>query len=555
MMGKFLKKIKLDEMYMTMEYIIVIYVVLITVVNLLNTVGILQFYSWFMKPTFFGSSQLVLLLLQYVLILANRKNKILEKIRPYIMGIMAAGIISACKLPLCLMLLTIIGYFLITGFQKRYSVQEAACMILVTCVGMEVYSIVMLLQENGIGNSIGNFLESVGPDVLFVLAAVVYGIVVKEPSEEEAASGTKEAIEEEIPDLTVESEVMQKKLEAIEQDIDIADLESIEGITEVSNKKSKSKKTSKKKSKGKKKSARTAKIVRRFVDLWRWLSGNSRKVARYGGCALCVLSVGSLLYYAISVGIGTRKIEISEEEVYILEHYEDPSLVLTATETDSPNVYSVSFEKYEGGNNQKVCFREVGDNIYQIMFLEPGYVLEVDEQNELHAVPMDDLSAQWWTKEINEGEQKLGRFLSVQGSPLCYGSLPENKEVSTVSVRKDSGGNEQFIMERTIGDAFATRMVFKHYEEFMPTLLIESVLALLGRGAWLFFVMMVLIVFGIVYLRRIVGDKLAALYGFLFIYMFAYESISTIMLLGVTFCIQCYYAYTYKRARRQKSDR
>ena len=525
---KSLKKIEAGEVYMTIEYIIVIYTIAATVFNLLNMAGVMHFYSWIMKPTFFGSGLLVLLLLQYGLIHANRKNKILEKIRPYIMGVIVAGIVSSCRLPLCYVLLLVLGYFVFSGFQKKYSMQEAALMMLAACVGIEIYSVMGLLQENTFDNSVGIFLRSVGPDVLFVLAAIMYGVITKSLSKEE--TGETES----------EREAAGNAETALETDADKEDQDITMDSAEENEQKLCDKKMSDK----------VNKALEKLKEVFGRIPVAPGVLVRYGGGALCAVAAGLFLYYAIAVGISVRKIGVSEEEVYLLEHCEDDSLVLTVTESENLPVYNVSFEKYEGRNNQKVFFREIGENIYQIVFLESGCALEVNEEYGLCATPAKESAFQWWVKEDYKEEPKLVRFLDVYGIPLYYSILSESKEGVTVSVGNDSGGYELFVMEKTIWDEHATRMAVSHYEEFMPTILLETVIALFGRWTWIIFVLMVVAGFLIVYLRRIIGDKLAALYEVLFLYMLAYESVSAIVLLYVTFGIQCYYAYTYKKQKR-----
>lgn len=551
---KGLKSLKMDIVYMAIEYFITIYAVLVTIINLLNMSGVTEFYSWFMKPTFAGASQLILILLQYGLITANRKNKILEKIRPYFMGIMAAGIVSAGRLPLCLLLLLMTGYFLTSGFQKRYQEAEAALVLLVASVGIEVYSIVALLQDSTAAGLAGGFLESVGPDVLFVLAAVLYGLAVKDPSEEaflEEAEGQDRNMR---PDGEEEEGDRKENEEFSAEEAD----KTAESVQEDSAENKTAGKWFLKKRTGRKKQRKQeagwfGKVCRRCREAMELVKSNCGRIVRCAGNALCVVSAGLFLYYGISVGIGARKCTLNQEEVYLLRHCEDASMVLTAAQTDTPGVYQVSFERYEGQNSQKVFFQEVGENAFRIGFVKYGCVLDAGGEAGLCAAPVKAEGTQLWFKEYYEGEgdRKLGRFICVDGTPLCYSGISEAGEVSEVSVRSGSGLNEMFVLERTITDEFSTQMVYRHYDGFMPTILMESVIALLGGWVWLFFVLAAAAVFAIIYLRRVIGDKLAALYAALLVYMIFYESISAIVLLGAAFCIQCYYAYTKKSAARR----
>lgn len=509
MIRKWLKNVKWNELYMAMEYSVDIYALLVSVLNVLNITGLIQFNSWFMKPTFFGSSLLVLLLFQYGLINANRKNQILEKIRPYMMGLAVASIVSSCKTTLCYILLAVLGYFLLSGFQKKYGSREAALMALTACVGIEIYSIFSLMQANVDHNRVCGFLQSVAPDLLFVLTAVVYGIINK-GSRKEKISGTETEIEKGEP---VESELVQEE----------------------------------------QKKTKEFKVLKRLGVFYGWASDNLGKIVRYAGGAVCVFSISLLLYHALTLGICVHKIGVNSQDVYVLENCQDSSYVLTAVQTEDPTAYNIVFDKNEGKNNQKVLFNKQEDGTYQVTFLEFGCAMVINEGFGLYGTSLPDSTLNWHLEEVREGRTNMLRFINAQGTPLSYRWILDNEKYPTLLAGNEVKEKQLFVVESTIWDEFATSVVAEDYNEFMPTKLIETIIAFFGRWVWVLFAMVVLTFTFTIYIRRIIGDRLAVLYGLLFLYMLAYESISVMVLLYITFGVQCHYAYMYKKKKRSEN--
>ena len=471
--------------YTVMSYIICAYTVFATIVNILNMMEI-PFFPELMKPTFWGSSLLSLLVVLYELIQATQNNEILKKIRPYIMGILIADIVSACRFPLCLVLLLVLGYFMISDFQKLYDTQKAALTFLTACIGIEVYSVIYLLLENVSNNSIHSFLQSVGPDALFVLSAIVYGT---------AANSL-----------------------APKADVASASVSESNGFA-------------------------YKKIVQKLKAICKWFPANSTRIGQYVGYGICIISIALFFYYTLSVEISTRKVEASTEALYVLKHCGDPTLALTAIETEDPTVFKVSFERYEGKNNQKIYFAEISKNIYHLFFHEPTCTLETSENGELYATSENISSPQEWIGEIYEDEITVIRLLAMSETPLRY-SLSDNSNTQfIVSAESNSEDSECFIMKRTIADEFITRMASNYFAEFKPTILMETIFVLFGKWTWLLFIILVLVIFSIIYSRRFIGDKFAALAITLLLYALAYESVYTFTLFYATFGVRCYYCY------------
>lgn len=462
---------KFPEICMAAEYIIGIYGIVTAVINLLNIAGVTTVTTWCMKPTFFGVSLLLLLLLQYGLINANRKNMILVKLRPYVMGILAAGVVSTLSLPLCLLLALVMGHFLLSGFPNRYTAREALFVLLATCVCMEIYSIAMLLQGDVPERAMGRFMRFTGVDVFFILAAVIYCISVREPN----------------------------------------------------------------------------KHFLRLRGRLAWFRDNPKRAVRSMGSALCVLSLGLFTFFAVTCAVGENKLADSQEEVYLLVNREDPSLALTVTKGEEEDSYILSFQEYEGTNNQKVQLINYDEDIYQLVFLEPECALTADLSTDLtelvlkaepSAAPID----QGWSRMVvNEVHNWYMWF------PVEYGFLSGNEELSEVTFDVSSGDYEFFILKRTIEDEFVTHLLEQYRDEFAPTILMETVITLFGPFAGVIILLITLTLVMIIYLRRLIGDKLAALYAILFAYMVTYGAISTIILYFLVFGWQCYYCYCRRR--------
>ncbi len=490
-----LRRTNPEIIWMTVEYIIDIWVIITTIVNVLNLQEITSLHSVFMKPTFFGASLLTLLLLQYGLIRSNKGNKILNKIRPYAMALAAADVVSICNLSLCFMLLLLIGYFLVSGFSRKCPPREAALTLLLACAGIEIYSIVLLMQEKSSYAGVEAFLKSPWPDVLLAGAAFLYHITVHTVS-------------------TEDGENVQSKRNTLWSKI------------------------------------KFPVILQNFSS---WCRTESIRLTRWIGSAICIISLGLFLYFVISVGIGAQKISQNTEEVYLLEHCEDPSLVLTLEEDEDTGEYAFSFKKYMGTNNQKVHLHDAGNGMYQLIFLSPESAIGVKSNQTIPYADLDAYSSsQYWIKEFHDSEPNQCKFICSYEVPLCYNKLYKENYGLYIGIYNDDC--EFFILEKTVRDEFITRMAAIHRDEFMPTILMESCSALLGKWTSILFILIIAAFFGIIYLRRILGDKLAVLYALLFAYMLAYGAVSAMALLFLAIVLQCgcnYYRRSLKHLEKE----
>lgn len=405
------------------------------------------------------------------------------------MALIVAAVISARNLPLCLMLMILLGYFLFSGFQRRYEARDGALTVLLTSIVIEIYGIFLLDQDKSAGRGVEGFLKSVWPDVLLFLAAALYYLVLRSASENE--------------------ERQQGKWWAILW------------------------------------SRRRPSV--RLQSIKEWWGNNSTKVVRHAGGAVIVLSLGLFVYYVVSIGTGMRKIPESIEEVYILEHYEDHSLALTVSQDPETGAYRLSFEKYTGSNNQKVNINDVGDDTFQLKFLEPDCTLEVDSQMRLHASPDAAFQVQFWVEKSYYESGPYYRIICSYGLPLSYGALEQGKDLSGVFIGNRGSDYEIFAVEKTVSEEFVTRMVVDHGDEFMPTTLMETLITIFGGWIIIPCLLITIVFIGMIYLRRVIGDKLAALYALLYIYMLAYAALSAVMLLLVGLAVQCYCVVSYKK--------
>lgn len=477
---------------MAVEYVIDIWVTLVTVINLLNAFEITNLEFWLIKPAFFGQSLLVLLILQYGLLRKNRENYILNHLRPYVMGLMAADIVSVCNLPLCLMLLLAIGYLLASGFPKKCGAREAAMTALLASVAIEIYAIAMLMQKGETEGCVAVFLKSAGPDVLLVAGVALYYL----------ASRAVKADGEKSKEGNGLFARIRKGLEA-----------------------------------------RAKRLAVRFhID--------SRLLIRCVGIMICVVSLGLFLYFAVSVGVSARKIADSREEVYLLRHCEDPSYVLTIGHDDETDTYVLSFQKYSGSNEQKLCLRDTGEGMSRIMFLEPEYALGINEQMVPYVDSEGEFSLHGWIREVYDGERGRYRLISEFGVPLLHGRLKAGTSNLSAGFQEDYCAI--FDMERTTEDEFATKMVVNYRQEFMPASLMETMNTFMGGLTSLVYILIILIGFLTIYSRRIVGDKQAAMYVLLFAFILAYGSVSVILLHLAAMGFQCYHNFYYSRRKNNK---
>lgn len=494
-MNKICKKIKLIQGMTIVEYAIVIYTILTAIINSLNFAEIINFNTWFMKPTFLGPSLLILLLVQYSLISVNRQDQILVKIRPYIMGILTVGIISTCYIPLILMLILFAGYCLTSGYEKQYTAAESWLTILTACAGMEIYSIIMLIQGVTISGSVGRFLSSIWVDVLFVLVVVAFGIVTRD-------SHAKE--EDECQDIDDHENPVEKR-------------------------------------------RRFSKQIK-FLTM---LKRNSQRIVRCIGVIFCTVSLGLFIFCFVISRIGVSRIAASSEEMYLLKNCEDTSLVLAVEEEKDTENYNVSFQKYKGMNNQKVQLVDTDDGFCQMVFVEPKCALEVEmsEDNNViavYAAPMTDADTQKWSKVIWDKANAIYGYFSIYDIPLCYSMLDASNGKPIVSAQVGSGDYEIFTVEKTVSDEVITRIMSECYEAFTPTILIETVYILMGGWICVIFVLIVLALGVIWCCRRVLGDELAMVSAILFIYLLAYGAVSAILLFVCAFGLQCYCGYCKK---------
>lgn len=572
-LGK-LRAIEPQKLFQITEYTIVIYVSITSLLNMFNIAEIIKLDSGVMKSTFFGPSLLVLLLLQYVLLRANRGNDALTRMRPTIMGLAAAGIVSTCSIPSCLILLVLVGYFLITGFGRKYDGKEAAFALMAACLGIEFYSVAVLMHANGVESRMKDFMGSPWPDILLVASAFLCYLVNRGQEEEmpqeenrvnpDAVQGLQELDIEDIEivrDVEMAGEMHAADgLEGSETPLEEWDLDdyddwdnpeetSEEGNQPEFNATADADSVETAEGAAPKKALRLRKKIQavwgHFAPAVQWMQANNKRIAGAIGSLLCAASLGMLAYFLVVTSEGAREIAKSTQEVYLLRHFVDPSLVLTIGQDEDS--WKVSFEKYQGTNNQKVSLRQKEDGRYQIVFLDPDYALGADSEMTLHVVSAGDSWEQLWSWDILNSTGDNIRFWCVYGEPLFYDF--NGREGSGLDIGIYTGHCEFFSMERTIGDEFVTRMVEKYRNEFTPTTLAGTAIALFGEWVSLIFIGVILLFCTIIYLRRIVGDKLAVLNGVLFVYLLVYGALTMILIFFLAFGMQCYYSTVRKRMR------
>lgn len=504
-----IKEINWSPIYAVLEYTIAVYAVLTGVLNLLNLAGVIAFERWMMQPSFFGASLLIFLLLQNSLAGANCEDMRVSKLRPYATGLLAAGVISTGNTPLILLLFLELGYILLTGYGRKFDLKSGTLAALVACVSIELYCVAGLMNKE-MAFAEGSFMNSLWPDVLFVLVAIVYCIVNKD----------EETVEESAAD-------------AIEN-VEAADGESTK----------------------EKKEPKFGKIKELRNTCYTWLNTNARVMSRYIGGGLCVLSLGLFLFYFSGTFAGANIIAASEEEVYLLQNCENTSLVLTMTEGEEEDTFSIKFEEYTGANNQKLQIYDRGDNLYQLVFVENEYALEVKLNEETGAYvlgvgPMSDSFEQCWVKQAFIPEQQMYKFMCAYYVPLSYPILGEDGAIPQLVVQADTGGYEFFTQERTVTDEFVTKMVCKHGEEFAPTLLFESMIDRLGVWSVIIFIFIVLLFCAVIYARRLVGDKPAVLCALMLAFLLAYASMWAAVLFILVFGVLCIIGYLRRYAKQK----
>ena len=405
-----LKRYERKSIASIIEFFILIYVFITTLINFLNICDVTEFEKWFMQPTFFGPSMLILLMTQYSLISINKEEVLLEKIRPYVMGIAGANIVSTCRLPYCLLLILIIIYFVFSWVNKGYRTGNMLLMALVASIGIEIYSVIFVLSNNVLNGGVKLFMTTIWSEVLFVVVAVIYG----------GATSVSNRV-------------------AVGNQVDIIDYEEAPvEETEVSKKK-----------------RRTFKGTQIFIQLkkiYELFCRNQRLVINTICMITCSIIIGVFLVCSITISAGEERVRNSEEEVYILQHSQDTSLVVSLVEDEDG--YKITFDKYAGTNNQKLQILDMGDGTFQYIFLEPRLAIELGTSEEtgkkvLTVNHVSDVPEQRWNKGFwlgIDGFDMVTRITNDNGTPIFYQTLAQAKDMPKVSIGKKNSCNEYFPM-------------------------------------------------------------------------------------------------------------
>jgi hypothetical protein len=198
-------------------------------------------------------------------------------------------------------------------------------------------------------------------------------------------------------------------------------------------------------------------------------------LAKYAGMAVCVISLGLFAFYFVLTRIGSGIIAESTEEVYVAVNEEDSTLALTVTEDEETGT-CLSYEVYEGKNNQKIRRQDLEDGVYQYTFLSSGYVL-------------------------------------------------------------DAEADGAFRLERTIADEYTTHLVSTYYDMFTPTVLMEVIYVLIGSWTWVVYVLCAGVLCAILYLRKITGEAFAFLSAVIWMYLLAYGAVSVMALFAMAYAV------------------
>ena len=287
-----------------------------------------------------------------------------------------------------------------------------------------------------------------------------------------------------------------------------------------------------------------------------WVDAHSKQIARIAGGSICVVALGLFLFYYVATSAGANKIANSGEEVYLLQHFEDNLQVLTLVEDEANEGYTLAFQEYTGANTQKVQILEVGDDLYQLVFVEGEYALEVtwDQATETYNLAVNPKSedfTQWWLVEEADPAEMEHRFLCAYSVPLCYQTLEQGNGSSALAVQASTGGHETFVLERTVADGFTTEMVYQYGTEMKPTMLMETLLGYLGGFSAILFIAIVFMLCVNIYSRRLLGDKPAVLYAVVFAFMLAYASVWAVALFLVVYGLLCINAYLRKQEQQK----
>lgn len=475
-------RIEWSNVCLAIQYAMSLYVVFIVGWKLLNIVGIIPISTWLIQPTFYGPSLIIVLILQFGMSTIYERNSFVLKMCPYMTGLITASLLSLCELPICLLLMLIIGFWGVIEYQKKCDVKEILFVVLVACMSMEVYSVVMMLAVNETTLSSKDFMSSGWLEVILLVTVVLYC-------------------------LTNSKEGKIQKGEKIQ---------------------------------------RTNRIRKKYISEEKesllkvrlslgWISSHFRQFVIMGAEVICVLALGLFLFYFVTNFAGVNKILHSGEEVYILQHCEDTSLVLSLVEDEVNHTYTIEFQEYIGANNQKVQVLERSDEIYQLVFVEPQYTLgvkydSVTGQLIVCAENSDENLGQCWRKEEFASKRDMYRFVCGYGVPLSYQMLTQSNGMPEIILNDNTEGCEFFVLEHSTADEFVTKVLEKHGGEFTPTLLMETMIGYLGGWSLIIFLLIVITVVVIVQVCKRVGDQFAILYVIVFAYMLAYASMKAIAL-------------------------
>lgn len=445
---------KRQKICLIIEYLIAVYVLATNLINILYQLDIVTTHLWVMRETFWGPGLLVLLVAQYLLMSVNH-NDLQDRVRPYVMGGTVAGIVSVGSLALNLLLVFVMGCLVLDRIQKAQNMKNLLRCGLITAVGIEVYSVIMIIAAaiTGTPATGSGFLYSLLPDCLLIGAVIIQWLV-----------ENKEKIK------------------------------------------------------------------------WKYCP-KQETVLRLSGCAMCLVAITGFLLYLVTTNIGLRKIQMSTEEVYLLENCEDTSYVLTAVKNEGTGEYELRFTQYTGANNQKVRTKEGADGLYHIEFLEPRKSLQVDVteegEAELSLASTTDIIEQKWIVEGRNARQGIYGFRQASNYPLSYDYAVDGKIGELVTAQREGEKCSGFKRVSTLESEFVTESVARYYEDFKPTILMETLLTLLGGWIWIVCVLCIAVLTGIWYARKELGDMIALAVGAIFVWLLAYGAVTVMGLLVV----------------------
>lgn len=475
---------KSSLIFFVIECCIGIYGVLVGIINFLNLAGIISFTTWFMKPAFMGASLLLLLVLQYGFFDIHPQNKVLLKIRPYMIGGLAAIIASSYRLPLFLLLMLTVGYILING----YSIKQSTQTLLTGCIGLEIYNIAMVFSNNVSDKALERFFGSPWLDIFLVLVVIIYYWENSKSKEEGKL----------VPEKSRHFSHSSK---------------------------------------------------------WKnWINFDFEKIMHTVGYMICLFSCGLFLYFAVIVAAGTSGLSHAQ----VLSYPEDPSFVLTEVKREKDNFYDVSFQKGIIGNNQRIYINEVDENIFQFAFLESGYVLTANKIQDsaklalTATAPSGDASQYWRLECIDENGESLYHWV-----PLSYGSLLNSEEISSTTWNMSDKDYNFFSLKKIELNGFITSMLRQFREDFKTTTLMEDLMSRFGSFFALLFFCIIVFSAVVIYLRRLIGNKLSNLNLVIFAFLLAYGSMTSILMFVIVLGIQClssYYCRIYKEEGTAKFE-